>query len=142
MGRYPTAERLLDDATAVTGLENFGPGDFRVGLEVLLESLEVDADLHPSTDEAVVGLLRRRLVNRLRLEQWCVEHPGVDHTPVAGPVDVIGLPRTGTTALGNMLSLDVRLRALRMWEQTEPVPPPVAADEGADVAALRARLQR
>jgi hypothetical protein len=132
VGRYPTVEQLLDEAVATTGLDDFGPGDFRLGLEVLLDSLDADADLDPSTDEAVVGLLRRRLTNRLRLEQWCVEHPGVDATAVTGPIDVIGLPRTGTTALGNMLSLDARLRPLRMWEQTEPVPPPVLAEEHAD----------
>ena len=129
MNRYPSAEQLLDDAVAATGLDDFGPGDFRIGLEVLLASLAEDADLDPATDDAVVGLLRRRLTNRLRLERWCVEHPGVDSTPVDGPIDVIGLPRTGTTALGNMLSLDARLRPLRMWEQTEPVPPPVLAAE-------------
>ena len=132
MDRYPTAEQLLDDAAVATGLDDFGPGDFRIGLEVLLASLSEDADLDPSTDDAVVGLLRRRLTNRLRLERWCVEHPGADTTPVDGPIDVIGLPRTGTTALGNMLSLDDRLRPLRMWEQTEPVPPPILAAEHDD----------
>ena len=132
MDRYPTAEQLLDDAAVATGLDDFGPGDFRIGLEVLLASLSEDADLDPSTDDAVVGLLRRRLTNRLRLERWCVEHTGADTTPVDGPIDVIGLPRTGTTALGNMLSLDDRLRPLRMWEQTEPVPPPILATEHDD----------
>ena len=58
---------------------------------------------------------------------------------------VIGLPRTGTTALGSMLSLDPQFRSLRMWEQRNPVPPPVLADElddprrlayAAEIAAL------
>ena len=43
---------------------------------------------------------RRRLTNRLLVEQWYRDHPEVDDVPVLGPVDVIGLPRTGTTALG------------------------------------------
>lgn len=132
MGRYPSRAQLLDDARESTELEDFGPGDFEVGLDVLLESLERDARLQRSTDDAVLGLLRRRLVNRLRLEQWWTEHPGLDAAPVAGPVDVIGLPRTGTTALGNMLSLDPRFHGLSMWEQTEPVPPPIGGAERDD----------
>ena len=42
--------------------------------------------------------------------------------PVRGPVDINGLPRTGTTALANMLSLDPQFRCLRGWEQAQPVP--------------------
>ena len=40
----------------------------------------------------------------------------------AGPVDINGLPRTGTTALANMLSLDPQFRSLRGWEQVAAVP--------------------
>ena len=50
--RYPTADRLLQQAIAESGHEDFGPGDFREGLEVLLDSLERDGDLHRDTDEA------------------------------------------------------------------------------------------
>lgn len=127
--RYPTRDRLLEDAVAATGLEDFGPGDFREGLEVLLESLAADAGLAPSTDDAVVGVLRTRLANRLLVEDWWARHPEVADVGVDGPVHVIGLPRTGTTALGSMLSLDPQFRSLRMWEQRHPVPPPVLADE-------------
>ena len=45
--RYPTSEALLAEAVQVTGLSDFGPGDFREGLDVLLESLDRDADLGP-----------------------------------------------------------------------------------------------
>ena len=41
-----------------------------------------------------------------------------------GPVDINGLPRTGTTALANMMSLDPQFRCLRQWEQAQPCPPP------------------
>ena len=72
----------------------------------------------------VIGDLRRRLVNRLEVEAWYVEHPEVDDVAISGPIDINGLPRTGTTALADMLSLDPQFRCLRGWEQTEPVPPP------------------
>jgi hypothetical protein len=137
-GRYPSGEQLLAEAEEATGLSDFGPGDFREGLEVLLESLAHDADLHPDTDAAVVGTLRRRLVNRLLVEQWLADHPGILDLEVRGPIDIIGLPRTGTTALGNMLSRDPQLRPLRNWEQANPVPPPRLADEATDPRRLQA----
>jgi len=143
--RYATSEQMMEVAVASTGLDDFGTGDFREGLDVLLESLATDAGLAPATDAAVVGLLQTRLTNRLLVEQWYREHPEVEDVPVEGPVHVIGLPRTGTTALGSMLSLDPQFRSLRMWEQRNPVPPPVLADElddprrlayAAEIAAL------
>ena len=82
--RYPTAEQLLDEAVEQSGLTDFGPGDFREGLEVLLDSLEHDGDLAPGTDEAVVGESRRRLVNRLELEAWYAAHPEVEAVVMVG----------------------------------------------------------
>jgi hypothetical protein len=103
---------------------------------VLLESLAVDAQLSPSTDEEVLGVLRRRLRSRLRIEAWYNDHPEIDALSVYGPVDVIGLPRTGTTALGSMLSLDPQFRSLRMWEQRDPCPPPTLETEADDPRRL------
>lgn len=139
--RYPSADALLADAVEETGLTDFGPGDFREGLEVLLDSLAHDADLAPSTDDAVLGELRRRLANRLRIEAWYVAHPGLSALDVRGPVDVMGLPRTGTTVVGNVLSLDPQFRPLRGWEQRDPCPPPRLEDEADDPRRLAAVAQ-
>ena len=65
--RYPSSDVLLAEAMHETSLSDFGPGDFREGLDVLLESIERDADLSPATDGDVIGDLRRRLVNRLEV---------------------------------------------------------------------------
>jgi hypothetical protein len=130
--RYPSADALMAAAIDECRLDDFGPGDFRVGLEVLLDSLERDGDLDPDADEHVVGDLRRRLVNRLEVEAWYRTHPEIDELPVTGPVDINGLPRTGTTALANMMSLDPQFRCLRGWEQSKPCPPPVAGHESDD----------
>lgn len=143
--RYPTAEQLLQQAAVQEGHQDFGPGDFRDGLRVLLDSLEIDGDLDPDTDAAVVADLRRRLVNRLQVEAWYAEHPEVDDVEIDGPVDITGLPRTGTTALADMLSLDPQFRCLRGWEQQQPVPPPVPereADDPRRQAFLRMHAQR
>ncbi|HEX4528759.1 MAG TPA: sulfotransferase [Acidimicrobiia bacterium] len=135
--RYPSAEVLLADATAATGLTDFGPGDFREGLDVLLESLARDADLSPATDASVVDDLHRRLVNRLQVEAWYADHPELLELPVRGPIDINGLPRTGTTALANMMSLDPQFRCLRQWEQMQPCPPPTTEGEATDPRRLQ-----
>src|SRR5262249_53011382 len=96
------------------------------------DSLERDGDLHPDADTAVIGDFRRRLVNRLEVEAWYADHPEVGDVSVRGPVDINGLPRTGTTALADMLSLDPQFRSLRGWEQTRPVPPPRGGKEAED----------
>jgi hypothetical protein len=123
---------MLDEAVAESGLTGFGPGDFRQGLRVLLQSLERDGHLHPDAIAGVLDDFRRRLVNRLEVEAWYEGHREVESVPIKGPVDINGLPRTGTTALADMLSLDPQFRCLRGWEQTKPVPPPIWADEAND----------
>ena len=137
-GRYPSSDVLIDEAMQETGLSDFGPGDFRVGLDVLLDSLERDADLSPATDAEVLGTFRRRLVNRLEVEAWYRDHPEIEQLPVRGPIDINGLPRTGTTALANMMSLDPQFRCLRGWEQSTPCPPPRLDGEATDPRRLQA----
>jgi hypothetical protein len=56
---------------------------------------------------------------------------------VRGPVDINGLPRTGTTALANMMSLDPQFRSLRGWEQSKPCPPPTIESEATDPRRLQ-----
>ena len=136
--RYPTGDALLAEATEEAGLSDFGPGDFRAGLDVLLDSLEHDGDLDPAADAGVIGAFRRRLVNRLEVEAWYRDHPEIEELTVRGPVDINGLPRTGTTALANMMSLDPQFRALRGWEQGKPCPPPELENEADDPRRVQA----
>lgn len=60
------------------------------------------------------------------------DHPSIADAAIEGPIDINGLPRTGTTALANILSLDPQFRSLRGWEQARPCPPPIAGQEAED----------
>jgi Sulfotransferase family len=129
---YPTADALMAEAKARTGLSDFGPPTFVEGLEHLLASLAVDAPYDEADRARAVDQITRRLVNRLKIEAWFKENPAAESAPITEPVSICGLPRTGTTALGNMMSLDPRFRPLRPWEQSDPCPPPRIEDEATD----------
>src|SRR5262249_30440199 len=45
----------------------------------------------------------------------------IHDVPIAQPIILCGLPRTGTTHLHNLLAVDPALRALPYWESLEPV---------------------
>lgn len=134
---YPSINQLLEEARQTTGLSDFGGDSFHDGLRHLLFSLEHDAELTPNGQEEALTVIRRRLVNRLRIEDYYRQHPEIEDFEVDGPIIVTGLTRTGTTALGNMMSLDTQFRNLRWWEQAEPVPPPILGDEQNDFRRLR-----
>ena len=89
MARYPRPPtQLLAEARGrAAGSSDFGPGDFRDGLGVLLDSLERDGDLEPGElTSGVVGDLRRRLVNRLEVEAWYARAPrDRGRSPCVGP---------------------------------------------------------
>jgi hypothetical protein len=130
--RWPAAGELMDAARARTGLADFGENALVEGLEQLLASLRDESLIEGAARSGVLGLLLRRLENRLRVEEWHAANPAAENAQVQGPILVTGLPRTGTTATGNLLSLDAQLRPLRSWEQSSPVPPPVFATEADD----------
>jgi len=109
-------------ATEATGLSDFGAEDFRPGLRALIETYEQNA-----FDERGRKRNHRRLVGllstRLQLEHWWNRHPEVLERPLEAPLVLTGLPRSGTSALFNLLSEDSAARALKLWETQFPYPP-------------------
>ena len=135
---FPPASALMAQATSVSGLHNFGDPDFTVGLEIFLHSLNHEAGLSQETGERLLAQIRQRLVSRLQVEQWHTMHPAAADSVVGPSLSITGLPRTGTTALTNIMSLDDQFRPLRNWEQTRPCPPPVLAEEKQDPRRMEA----
>ncbi len=123
--RHPvdlTVEAVLEGAGARTGLDDFGPDDFRGRLGLWLA--EVDADPE-RTGLGRLTLFRdcvRYASNRLRIRDVLTRHPEILETEIAAPIIVVGLPRSGTTHLVNLMAADDRLRSLPLWESYEPVP--------------------
>lgn len=120
-------DTLLAAARADTGLEDFGDPSFRDGLEMLTQALTREAALNDVGGMAFVGQLSGYLRVRLEIEDWYRRHPEIDRESIVAPVLVTGLPRSGSTALSNLLAADPRARSLRFWESQQPTPPPEAA---------------
>lgn len=112
---------LLEDARQATGLSDFGPDDFREGLRVLSRTYAEG----PFTERGRRGARRRvvsLLATRLRVAEALRRHPEIAERPLARPMVLTGLPRSGTSALFNLLASDPSARALLLWETQFPDP--------------------
>ena len=125
------AEELLTEACERTGLGDFGDPIHRAGLDVLLDEL-ARAPLSDLGRMVWRGRLLSHAVQRLRVLDVLAHHPEIERQPVPAPVFMVGLPRTGTTALSHLLAQDPATRSLRVWESAQPVPPPETASERTD----------
>jgi len=117
----------MEAARRRTSLDDFGTGEFREPLTVLLDSLEREARLSPLGRYFARGQIVSSLENRLKLRADLLAHPGISEVEIRRPLYVVGLPRTGTTLLQNLLALDPANRSLRQWEAARPSPPPERA---------------
>lgn len=137
--RRLSSEAICDAARRWTKLHDFGDESFREPLQILLDSLEEDARLNP------MGRLLCRLncthlaANRLRVHHFLQTHPEVTSEEVRRPIFVVGLPRTGTTLLHNLLCQDPEGRPLLFWEALHPAPDPSVASGKPDRRPLTAQ---
>ncbi|KLO28762.1 sulfotransferase [Mycolicibacter heraklionensis] len=127
-----SADELEEGARVATGLEDFGSTYYREGLERTVESLNTEADLNDLGAVMQHATISNALIQRLKIEDTYKRHPEIDDEIVGGPVFIIGLPRTGTTALSQLVGADSQFRSLRMWESQQPTPPPESATEHTD----------
>src|ERR1700734_556061 len=119
-----TVDAVCDAAQRRTGLGDFGDEDFTVRLGVQLEEMDGDGERTGIGRLMMFGDCVRAAANRLRLQDLLTRHPEILPIPIARPVIVVGLPRSGTTHLVNLLAADTRFRSMPLWESYEPVPPP------------------
>src|SRR3977135_2447053 len=133
-----SADALENGARAATGLAAFGPPQYREVLERTVEALNTEAELSEMGAVIQHATISNALIQRLKVEDTYARHPEIDDEVVGGPVFVIGLPRTGTTALSQLVAADPQFRSLRMWESQAPTPPPEGATQYTDPRIARA----
>jgi hypothetical protein len=122
-----SVDAVLAAAVERTGLDDFGPDDFRERLALILG--EVDASENATALVRATFFQRTRTcaINRLRARDLLRRHPEIHELPIERPIVIAGLPRSGTTHLLGLISADSRLRSLPYWESLQPIPDPAEA---------------
>lgn len=138
LGRGPKSFAASEDAMleaasrAAGGADDLGDDDFRDGLAVLLKSYDEESRLNPfgrwMVRQQLTGILR----GRLESERWRREQPERFEPAVERPVFILGLPRTGTTALHTLVAQDPANQALEYWLAASPKPRPPREQWGKD----------
>jgi hypothetical protein len=136
-------EAVTDAARRASGLDDFGADDFRERLELWLATVRDDPNRTSVSRQTIYGYCVRYATNRLRVTDTLKKHPEIHDLDIVAPVIVVGLPRSGTTHLVNLLAADSRFRSLPLWESYEPVPVPGEGPgrDGIDPRFLRCQRQ-
>jgi len=117
-------DSFLSQAIEKTKLEDFGNDSFLEGLKILLNSCHNEARLNNLGFQIANSMISRCLYNRIQVQDWVTRHPEILTEKIEKPLFITGLPRTGTTFLQTLLSIDPANRGLHHWEANSPCPPP------------------
>ena len=113
---------------------------FRSNLRLLLDSINDEARLMDGAVGPLEAHLAQPLRNRLEVSDWFARYPEIRAEPIAGPIFLTGLPRSGTTYFQYLFDPDPRMRMLRYWEGQRTCPPPGFAPDS--VAARIAKCAK
>jgi hypothetical protein len=131
--RIPSAQVLAIDliktAKRRCGFDDFGEGEFFEALSRLLESCHNEAQLNLVGKIALKTNILQTLCSRLRMERDRQLYPNIARQEIREPLFIVGLPRSGTTLLHNLLAADPEHRSPLMWEVMTPSPPTLADEK-------------
>ena len=143
MAQPLVAEAIVEQAHKNTGVDAFDCDSWREGFEIFVEDFNdgIAKGLYLDTGiERVRGDCVHYLSNRLKVWNYLQQNPELLDRPIERPVFVLGIPRTGTTLLSNLLAADPARRSPLEWEIDDPIPPATSATLKTDPRAL-ARLE-
>jgi sulfotransferase family protein len=118
-----SADQLIALAYRRAGLADFGETPFQAPLQRLLCACHEEANL------SLVGRIVTRwdvvrfLSNLLRLAEEEKQSPEILAQPIARPIFISGLPRSGTTFLHSLLAEDPANLVPRVWQLIHPYGP-------------------
>jgi len=130
MTRAPSFDRdalLAKGQERTDGLTDLGTGQFLEGMGRFVDSLNADARVNDIGRYIAEERILLHVVNRLNYVHDREQYPEIARVDVVKPVFIVGLPRTGTTILHDILNQDPANRAPLTWELMFPSPPPEAS---------------
>ena len=116
-------ETIVDAARERTRLPDPDSASWREGLEILLHDHAKIDRLTERGRMIVTTRYTEALAARMRADDYIRRHPHVLTRPIARPVFILGMPRTGTTMLSYMLDADPANRSMLRWEAYNAAPP-------------------
>ena len=116
-----SVEGVLAEARAQAELEDLGEFWFKDGLAKLLETYETNA-FNEKRQKRNRSRMVGAVATRLRAQAALTAHPEIEQREIRRPVFLTGLPRSGTSALFNLLAADPAARPLLLWETQFPEP--------------------
>lgn len=140
-----TYDDICAAASRTTGLTDFGGTEHELGLRILVDDLASPAaGLTPVGNYFQRAQVKSALVGRLLTEARFAEFPEHADVPIQRPIFVLGLPRTGTTALHRLLCADPAHQGLEAWltEFPQPRPPRETWEDDPIFAAMQAAFQQ
>ncbi|WP_228387619.1 MULTISPECIES: sulfotransferase family protein [unclassified Nocardioides] len=112
-------------AMRTTGLSDFGGDAHEEGLRILVDDLaSPEAGLTPLGNYFQRSEVKSALVGRLLTQAQFAARPEHADVAIERPIFLMGLPRTGTTALHRLLHADPTTQGLEMWLTQFPQPRP------------------
>ena len=125
-------EELIATAKAATGFDDFGSDEWREPFEILIKSINEEAELHFFGRVMTRSDILIWLKALLGIQAAFNEHPEISDEVIDKPVFIAGLSRSGTSILFELLAQDEQFGSPRHWEMMFPYPPPEAASYETD----------
>ena len=120
-------ENLLAEASKRSGLKDYGEANFLQPFKLLLESFETEANLSLMGRIVARSETLQLLENRLRLVQAFKDNPALAGQAIRRPMFILGLPRTCTSIMHELMAQDPDNRVPMSWEVKYPFPAPELA---------------
>ena len=117
-------DELMETASRKLNLTDFGDPSFLEPFRIVTHDILQDQNFHRIGRWFHRKIMLNFLMNRLQLVEAFKTKPALSDIDVGRPLIIIGLPRTGTSHLMNVLSQDPDHRTLSFWEISEPAPAP------------------
>ena len=121
------AEQFIDRARNRRGLENVGTG-FEEGYAQFLSALDRDVEFDAAGRERTEGFIQGLFESRLVAQENLRRNPAYQEVDIRRPIIITGIPRSGTTALHKLMSIDPQFQGIEYWLANAPKPRP---DSGA-----------
>ena len=140
-------EDICEAATRTTGLTDFGfaaePGHEEAFRILVADLASPEAGLTGVGNYFMRSQVKSALVARLLTQARFAEFPQHADVAIERPIFVLGLPRTGTTALSRLLCSDPAHQGLEMWltEFPQPRPPRETWDDDPIFTAMQAAFR-